>query len=362
MNMRKIFLSFVAVPDNHPHPVPKSDKTNQKDHSKNIKQELKRYQIINGIPGLVCQISKDQELIFSKTMGYSNVETLQKMKENSVFRIGSISKLFAAVTMDRLCKIGLIDENSPIEKYLSWLSNDDSISKVSVVDILRHESGCRHYIEKEFESSETHLNKRFDSAKSAIEALKLSDQINTPGKFKYSTHAFTFLAAIVEAQSQNDPIMHFTSNKSYAHYLKTTLFEPLEMFHTFPDQTEHIVPNRANVYEREKNVLRNPPQIDQSWKYAGGGMLSSAPDLIKFGNWVLKNFHEKNHPWLEKNSDHKWLIGFDPQSGGHTGASIGGSCILAINKEKRLVIVILTNQTSSHTGLLRLVKILESHF
>ena len=135
-------------------------------------------------------------------------------------------------------------------------------------------------------------------------------------------------------------------------YLKTTLFEPLEMNHTFPDQTEIIVPNRANPYEREGNILKNPQQIDQSWKYAGGGMLSNAPDLIKFGNWVLKNYHEKNHPWLKKDANHRWLIGFDPRNGGHTGASIGGSCILAINKEKSLLSVILTNQTSSHTGIL----------
>ena len=96
-------------------------------------------------------------------------------------------------------------------------------------------------------------------------------------------------------------------------------------------------------------------------------MVSNAEDLVKFGNWLLENYHKKEHTMLEVHrvggsslndmSEVVWLTGFDPL-GGHAGASFGGSCVLYVNVEKELVVVVLTNQSDSHTGMMRLVKML----
>lgn len=47
----------------------------------------------------------------------------------------------------------------------------------------------------------------------------------------------------------------------------------------------------ASYYVRNKNGrLENAPLVDNSYKWAGGGFLSTAEDLIKFGNAMLYSF------------------------------------------------------------------------
>jgi len=328
---------------------------------KKHQDELTRFQLINGIPGVTVIVSKKRKHVLKYASGYSNVETLQPMKLNTVCRIGSISKLFAAVGIDRLN----IDCTENLEKYLPWLSESPS-KNCTVLDILRHESGIRHYKQKESNDEETKCNINFKTAKQAIQHLKLdTDQLLTEkiGKFSYSTHAFTFLQAIIEEQTKI----------SYSKYLEKELFSQIGMYNTFPDKTTEITPNRSQNYHRKTNKLENCSEIDQSWKLAGGGMVSNAEDLVKFGNWLLENYHKKSDKMLETHrvggksvndmSEVVWLTGFDPRlGGGHAGASFGGSCMLYVNVEKELVVVVLTNQSDSHVGMMRLVKMLADDY
>ena len=192
---------------------------------KKHQDELTRFQLINGIPGVTAIVSKKGKHVLKYASGYSNVETLQPMKLNTVCRIGSISKLFAAVGIDRLD----IDCTRSLEEYLPWLSEESPSKNCRVLDILRHESGIRHYKEKEMKDEETKCNIHFKTAKQAIQHLKLdTDQLLTEkiGKFSYSTHAFTFLQAIIEEQTK----------VSYSKFLEKELFSKIGMFNTFPDK------------------------------------------------------------------------------------------------------------------------------
>lgn len=327
----------------------------QKERETNHLEELTRYQLINGVPGVSLMISKKGKDVLKYSSGYSNVETLQPMKTNTVCRIGSISKLFAAIAMDKL----KIDFTKPISEFLPWLPQDSPSKDCKILDILRHESGIRHYKAKEMSDKETKSNKNFETAKEAIQYFGLdTDSLidEKIGKFSYSTHSFTFLQAIVEEYTKI----------SYTKFLQKQIFKEIGMYSTFPDQTKTIIPNRSNAYDRKSNKLENCTEIDQSWKFAGGGMVSNCEDLIKFGNWLLENYHKKDHEMLKTHRAAKmdevvWLTGFDP-TGGHGGASFGGSCCIYINKEKELVIVLLTNQTNSHTGMTRLVNLLADDY
>ena len=51
-----------------------------------------------------------------------------------------------------------------------------------------------------------------------------------------------------------------------------------------------IVPNRAHGYIRnDKGIVQNAPLADLSSKYAGGGIISTIEDLLKFGEALLNN-------------------------------------------------------------------------
>ena len=58
---------------------------------------------------------------------------------------------------------------------------------------------------------------------------------------------------------------------------------------TLADESDKIIPNRARWYTVVANgSYRNTPYEDLSYKWAGGGFLSTAEDLARFGSALLK--------------------------------------------------------------------------
>ena len=58
------------------------------------------------------------------------------------------------------------------------------------------------------------------------------------------------------------------------------------------DENDSIIANRCRYYQRkaESHILINAPHVDNSWKYAGGGFISTVGDLAKFGNAMLYSY------------------------------------------------------------------------
>ena len=62
------------------------------------------------------------------------------------------------------------------------------------------------------------------------------------------------------------------------------------------DENDTIVYNRSKYYLRDKNhKLINAPNVDNSYKWAGGGFLSNVTDLAKFGNAMLYSYQIDDH-------------------------------------------------------------------
>ena len=78
-------------------------------------------------------------------------------------------------------------------------------------------------------------------------------------------------------------------------------FSVLGLNNTFLDEAEPIIYNRSRNYVRDKHHrLRNAPYVDNSYKWAGGGFLSTVGDLVKFGNAMLYSYQQKNVPSVNK--------------------------------------------------------------
>lgn len=72
-------------------------------------------------------------------------------------------------------------------------------------------------------------------------------------------------------------------------YMKRAVFEPLGLESFAPDHVRAIVPFRTRFYARDpKGLLFHAPCEDRSYKWAGGGFLGSAEDLVRFGSAHLQ--------------------------------------------------------------------------
>ncbi|XP_076065583.1 serine beta-lactamase-like protein LACTB, mitochondrial [Oratosquilla oratoria] len=138
--------------------------------------------------------------------------------------------------------------------------------------------------ENEFDSKEYFIKEEFKDIESALKLFQDDDLFFKPGTgYLYTTHGWTLISAVVEGAAEKP----FTE-------VMCKLFHDLGLNNTYLDQHRPIIFNRARYYIRNKhNRLINAPYVDNSYKWAGGGFLSTVGDLTKFGNAVLYSYQRK---------------------------------------------------------------------
>jgi CubicO group peptidase (beta-lactamase class C family) len=93
-----------------------------------------------GAPGLSVAVAIDDKLVWSSGFGVADVENEVPARGDTVYRIASISKTFAATAVLQLVDQGTVQLEDRIEKYVPSFHHP-----VSLHQILTHTSGIRHY-------------------------------------------------------------------------------------------------------------------------------------------------------------------------------------------------------------------------
>ncbi|XP_043084662.1 serine beta-lactamase-like protein LACTB, mitochondrial isoform X2 [Puntigrus tetrazona] len=290
-----------------------------------------------GAPGMVIGVSVDGRHVWCEGVGYSDLENRVPCGPDTVMRIASISKPLTAAAVARLWEDGKIDLDAPVQKYVpEFPQKQFEGADVTITPrmLLSHLSGIRHYEKdakkvredkekakrllkpaekkeekasdenkekpkaedigakskeakegrkrkKEFEQEEYYLKDNFENVIQALDLFKDDPLIFKPGStFLYSTHAYTLLSAAVERAA---------GQRFLDHMMK--MFRELGMLNTVPDENDPIIYKRSRFYHfNKKGRVVNCPYVDNSYKWAGGGFLSTAGDLLLFGNALLYSY------------------------------------------------------------------------
>uniref|UniRef100_A0A914CZG1 Beta-lactamase-related domain-containing protein n=1 Tax=Acrobeloides nanus TaxID=290746 RepID=A0A914CZG1_9BILA len=125
---------------------------------------------------------------------------------------------------------------------------------------------------------EFYSRKHYKSVTEALEMFKGDPLESKPGsKFLYTTHGFTLISAVLEKAADQD----------FPGLLKD-LFRKIGMNHTYLDFNQPIMPHRTKYYYRDsKHRLHNCPEVNNSYKWGGGGLVSCVTDLLKFAHVIL---------------------------------------------------------------------------
>ena len=114
--------------------------------------------------------------------------------------------------------------------------------------------------------------------------------------------------------------------------MQSEVFDKLGMSQTSPDVNSEIIPNRARFYVRQNGQVYNAPTVDNSYKWAGGGFISTAEDLIVFGqshlDHTLLNEETIRIFWtsqIDGNGD-KTNYGIGWRTGTYQGRSYAAQC------------------------------------
>ena len=219
-------------------------------------------------PGLSAAVAVNGEIVWTGASGLADIENGVPATADSVYRIASISKPIAAVAIMQLVEQESIALDAPVQETLPVFPEKDY--PVTLRHLLTHTSGIRHYNPGEFDMKE-----RFDTIEAAIEIFKDDPLLFEPGTdYSYSTYAYNLLAGVVES----------ASGMSFDQYMQVNVWGPAEMENTHLEHQREIVPHRVRQYVKRDGEagVWNAPLADLSIKWAGGGMIATATDLVRF--------------------------------------------------------------------------------
>lgn len=145
----------------------------------------------HAIPGIVVAVSQNNDTIYSKGFGYSDVENLIRAQPHTLMRIASISKPMTSTIAAILFEKGKLDFEEPITTYLkdspSLKWNNKEVT-VTARQLMSHSAGIRHYkeVSDSTDDKEFLSNKMFKSTKEALQIF-INDELNfEPGKTYYN--------------------------------------------------------------------------------------------------------------------------------------------------------------------------------
>ncbi len=234
---------------------------------------LERVRDETGAPGISVAVAKNGQIVFSGGVGYAELDNRTPADGATVHNVGSVSKVLAAVAVMHLVEQGKVSLDDRIQQYVPLFP--EKRGPITLRQILTHTSGVRHYRDGEFGPHRLRSMQHFDDFTEAIKHFTEDPLLFEPGEYWfYSSHAFNLLQGVVET----------ASGMGFEAYMRTYVWRPAGMLNSSFDAPDRIVYKRGRGYARNSSgTLVNSRYEDVSYKYAGGGMLSTVEDLVRFG-------------------------------------------------------------------------------
>jgi len=307
------------------------------------------------LPGLALGVVYDQQLIWAKGYGFSDLEQQTAVSPSTLFRIGSVTKVFTATAILQLRDAGKLSLDDPITRHLPEFEIQKPFPDapaITIWNLLTHTAGLPR--EGAFPYWTDH---EFPTRDELVAATASQTLIYSPGtQYKYSNLGVSLLGAIIER----------VSAQSYQDYVTEHIFKPLGMTSSSVDPTIEQSASLAKAYMR-----RRPDGSRQAMDYyevrgmaAMGSIVSTIEEMAKFaalntrqGNstadgeiLTTRTMREMHRPqWVYSSWSSAMGLGFRiaPRDGVNTvshGGWIGDHrAHLLMVPDKKLAVVALTN-------------------
>ncbi len=225
--------------------------------------QLKR----DDIAGATISIVKDGKLLLAKGYGYADVEKKKPVSaQETLFRPGSVSKLFTWTAVMQLFEQGKLDLDRDVNDYLDYKIPDAFGKPITLKNILSHTPGFEEQIKDLFNTDASKLN--------LGEYLKthIPKRIYPPGTVPaYSNYATAVAGYIVER----------VSGRPFEEYVAENILKPLNMAHSTFKQP--LPPELASFMSNGYRLGSGTPEpFEVVNPFPAGSLSSSAVDMAQF--------------------------------------------------------------------------------
>jgi len=233
--------------------------------------ELVQEQVLRlDVPGALAAFVRDGEVRLARGYGFASVDDGWEADERTLFRVGSISKLFVWTSLFRLAEEGKLSLDDDINLHLCGQAvRSGHLAPIRVRHLMDHTAGFDPDARWGVADDPTELT----SLQSFI-AQELPAVIHIPGK----VDKYTNLGACVAAR-----VVECVSGQSFENYLEQNTFQPLGMRDaTFMQPLPpHKEPAMAKGYVRESGRLQDRP-FELLRHGPAAAMSASARDMAAF--------------------------------------------------------------------------------
>jgi len=282
-------------------------------------------------------ISRNGEIIYSKSVGFADIENKTKANENSKYRIGSISKTFTTVLVMKAVEEQKLDLNQTIDKYFPDIKNAD---KIKISHLLYHRSGIHSFTdEKDYLTWNTQPKTENEMLEIIV---KGGSDFEPDSKSSYSNSNFVLLTFILEK----------SFNKPYGDLVNEYITKPAGLKYTGLGGKIETKNNECKSY-RFTDQWNTEPETDISIPLGAGGIVSTPTDLVKFsdalfsGKLVSKVSLEQMKTINGQFGMGLFKIPFYDKTGfGHTGGIDGFSSVFSHFADGNISYAIISNGTN----------------
>lgn len=221
------------------------------------------------LPGLSIALVDDQRIVWSRGFGLERVADSVPATAQTVYRVGSVSKLFTDIAVMQLVEQGALGLDAPVSRYVSDFRPGNPFGgEITLRELMSHRSGLVR---------EPPVGHYFDDASPSLAAtvasLNETSLVYAPQSHaKYSNAAIATVGYVLE-RMKNEP---------FAAYVKRSVLAPMGL--------------RQSAFEPESALVRHLASAEM-WTYHGrtfaaptfqlgmapaGSMYATMPDLARF--------------------------------------------------------------------------------
>jgi CubicO group peptidase (beta-lactamase class C family) len=274
----------------------------------------RRYVEGGWLPGMLTCVWRKGRLVHTNCCGFMDIERQEPMREDAIFRIYSMSKPVTAVALMMLVEEGLVGLDDLVESHIPAWKNlgvyasgmpslladapasfltTPALRPMKIIDLLTHTSGLTYGFMMRSAVDAAYRQLRITDPQTPGGLSEMIDQLArlpldfSPGTAWNYSVSIDVLGYLIEK----------LSGMRFGEFLKARLFEPLQMhdtaFHVPPDKIGRFAccyqpAGRGPGLKLQDDARESPYLKPPSLESGGGGLVSTAPDYLRFCRMMLE--------------------------------------------------------------------------
>lgn len=234
------------------------------------------------LPGLAVSAGCPGQTYY-KALGYQNAVSKSPLKEEHIFHLASVTKLFVGTSVLKLFEEGRIDPDGRLVDFLPWFRMaDERYKDITIRQLLSHTSGMPDVSDYHWDSPETddEALKRYVQSGEVSNARLL--WAPGEGRFSYSNMGYEILGVVISE----------VTGLTFEDYVAKNIFEPLNMDNstllTFQRDMSSVCAPHIKTPENETVLAPHFP-----YNRAHGPSSTLTSNLADMEKWARANLEKR---------------------------------------------------------------------